>query len=91
MRVCEQLEPGALPPELSPYPRRMAAQFGLRALAKRCLVLHGSKVVALCCFGAAMQVRETCSLSVLWWTGHLGLFGAAQSVGSVRLFGQRAV
>lgn len=36
---------------------RMAAQFGLRALLKRSLVLHASKLVALCCFAAAMQVR----------------------------------
>ena len=34
----------------------MAAQFGLRALIKRSLVLHASKLIALAAFGAAMQV-----------------------------------
>lgn len=45
----------------------MAAQFGLRALLKRALVLHASKLVALAAFGAAMQVQYSslaCSLGL---------------------------
>jgi hypothetical protein len=65
----------------------MAAQFGVRALVKRFLVQHASKLVSLACFGAAMQVREVKRLIGTWladllWhgAGLLACFGAAMPV-----------
>lgn len=37
------------------HPRRLRAELGWRALGKRALLLHGSKLVALLALGAAMQ------------------------------------
>ncbi|PRW58918.1 piezo-type mechanosensitive ion channel-like protein isoform X1 [Chlorella sorokiniana] len=49
-----QLQEDALPPEVQDA-RRLHEQLGLRALAKRLVLLHGSKAVALAAFAAAMQ------------------------------------
>ena len=45
--------------------KKLRQQLGLAALAKRCLILHSSKFVALLIFAAAMQSQTAIGLLLL--------------------------